>query len=402
MNGTADAKTIDMKWFGKWTPIQILGVFGSLVVAIVLTLFGFGNGCMCFGALIIAVILYMVPRMLGVEHIKLMALVGVLFLAVTLIVGGLLIAPDFVKNNQGNPPDNNYFTDVQFNYDIPGYDNGVQITASIKEGVDMTSKEVYFQYAAVSGIGLGGTVNGSSKDDIRLDLSGPTFIPLNSGTLHIGGLVVKDVTDSDNPVPVDDSRTRSSFLTGAFDGSITGLALVGTFMSVITIVIMFFIIMILSNVMKGRMEKTREQMEKDGRLYPRGHGRCQKCGSLVLPGEVTCRKCGEYIDRPDEIKPDKKDFFECSECGAEVPADAKQCPKCGAAFDEEDEVVITPAEHTAEAPVNDKESASKSKSVQEDSRSSGREPVVCPECGEVSPAGAWFCPRCGKSFDEKK
>jgi ribosomal protein L40E len=154
--------------------------------------------------------------------------------------------------------------------------------------------------------------------------------------------------------------------------------------------------MILSNIMKGRMEKTREQMEKEGRLYPQGHGRCQKCGAVVLPGEVNCRKCGEYIDRPDEMKPDKKDFFECSECGAEVPADAKQCPKCGAAFDEEDEEII---EADTSVKTN-AEPSPRSEPVQKDT--SSRAPIVCPECGETSPAGAWFCPRCGRSFDEKK
>ena len=88
------------------------------------------------------------------------------------------------------------------------------------------------------------------------------------------------------------------------------------------------------------LEATRERMEAEGRLYPKGYGRCKQCGTVVLPGETICRKCGTYIDVPDELRHKKNDYFQCSECGAEVPADSSVCPKCGASFDEDDETII--------------------------------------------------------------
>lgn len=96
---------------------------------------------------------------------------------------------------------------------------------------------------------------------------------------------------------------------------------------------MFFMILIFSTIIRKTIEKTRVEMENDGRLYPNGYGRCKKCGSIVLPGEIACKKCGVYIDIPDNIRAKKKDFFICSECGAEVSDDSEKCPKCGVMFD---------------------------------------------------------------------
>ncbi|MCL2711962.1 MAG: zinc ribbon domain-containing protein, partial [Methanomassiliicoccaceae archaeon] len=80
--------------------------------------------------------------------------------------------------------------------------------------------------------------------------------------------------------------------------------------------------------MRKNLEKTRERLEKEGRLYPPGYGRCKRCGTIVLPGEISCRKCGEYIDVPEEMRVKKINYFECSECGREVPENVDVCPYC--------------------------------------------------------------------------
>ena len=101
----------------------------------------------------------------------------------------------------------------------------------------------------------------------------------------------------------------------------------------IVLVLPFLLIAVLTWWMRRNLERTRERLEKEGRLYPAGYGRCKKCGTVVLPGEVCCRKCGEYIDVPEELRVKKVNYFECSECGREVPEDAGVCPYCGEAFE---------------------------------------------------------------------
>jgi len=377
MNKTVGARKFDLKWFGTLTPMQLFGLFSAFFLALVLTLYGFGTSCYCFGMLIIAVILYMLPKMLGVENIKLMTLLGVLFAVSAILIGGLVMAPGFVASNDGNPPDGGYFEDVKFTYT----DTGVDITATLTE--DIGTDKVIFKYGKVESITFG-DINSLYKYEVEMSVTGSIVgstvsgsIDLDPDNLYAGFLTV--VTDKDGEETiVGGSSTYIRFLAEAFDGDITPLALYGCAIATFYIMVVFFLIMIFSFIMRGRMEKTRERMEKEGRLYPQGYGKCEQCGAVVLPGEINCRKCGAYIDRPEEMKPNKKDFFECSDCGAEVPMDAKLCPKCGAEFDEE-EFEVEHADGTTETT---------------------KESFICPECSAVVPGTATFCTKCGAKFNK--
>jgi ribosomal protein L40E len=379
MNDTTGAATIDLKWFGTLSPKQLLGLIAAFVLALMLTLFGFSVSCMCFGMLIIAVILYMLPRTLGVDNIKLMVLVGALFTVSATLIGGYIVAPGYVEANHGDPADNDFFTNVEFTYTS----SGIDVTATLRE--DIGTHEVYLKSGAIRGIAFGFFY--ADFENIPLTATGTTVsgsIPLDRDRLYAGGLMITETRTVDGvseEVIKEDSKTSWTFFTEAFDGDINQLSIFGCFIATIYITLAFFMIMVLSKIMRGRMEKTRVKMEKDGRLYPKGYGRCAQCGTVVLPGEVNCRKCGAYIDRPEEMKPDKKDFFECSECGAEVPNDAKDCPKCGAVFDEEDDIEVVHADGTVETT---------------------NETITCPECGSIGPATATFCIRCGAKFDGDK
>ncbi|MCL2317718.1 MAG: zinc ribbon domain-containing protein [Methanomassiliicoccaceae archaeon] len=382
MSDTSSAKTVDLKKFGKLTYKQLMGVVLALGMAVFLTLFGFGASCSCFGLLLIAVLLFMLPRTLRVENMKLLSVLGVIFLAIVLLIGGLVMAPSFVEKNQGNPDvsGNEFFATVEFSF--PG--GGVEVTATLESTVVLTAhQKVYLMYGKVNGIGFAGTViSNLTESTHELTVAGTTvtgFAALDPNNLYTGCLVIKDESDPNNIKEVDKSRTFYSFFTGAFDGSILKLTLYGCLIGALPIFMFYFTILTLSNFMRIRMEKARIKMEQEGRLYPQGHGRCKQCNSVVLPGEVTCRKCGAYIDRPEEMKPDKKDFFECDECGAEVPEDAKTCPKCGAVFDEEEFEVVH-----ADGKVD-----------------TSNELIKCPECGQVSPANTTFCVRCGAKFGKK-
>jgi ribosomal protein L40E len=387
MKDTAGVKTFDLKWFGTLTLKQMFGIISALAFALVLTLYGFGASCTCFGMMIIAVVLYMLPKMLKVENFKLMTLVGVLFAVTAILVGGLVTAPALVGAYEGNPPDNDYFVNVEYEYES----GNMKISATLAnwEGIDDDDKlpVVHFSYGKVLGIGFGMIPENAAAvekfDPVpmnvnKTDGSVSGSVKIDNNNLYFGYLTVKKTDESGKNV-LDGSSVTRFLKADPFEGSITSLGLFGCLISTLYIMIMFFMIMIFSNIMRNRMEKTRERMEQEGRLYPQGYGKCEECGAIVLPGEVNCRKCGAYIDRPDEMKPNKKDFFECSDCGAEVPSDAKTCPKCGVAF-EEDETEVTHADGRVE---------------------STKETFACPECGYVVPGTATFCNRCGAKFKKK-
>ncbi len=140
----------------------------------------------------------------------------------------------------------------------------------------------------------------------------------------------------------EDSKTvtKDGFYFNGPESCLTKSALLGNSYFVSLSAFLFVILTFFMLRASKNLETTRARMESEGRLYPKGYGRCKQCGTVVLPGETVCRKCGAYIDVPDELRHKKDDYFQCSECGAEVPGDSTVCPKCGAKFDEDDETVI--------------------------------------------------------------
>ncbi len=178
---------------------------------------------------------------------------------------------------------------------------------------------------------------------------------------------------------IDTSTMSYSTLSGFnFTGNTTSYTLTGAAYVCAYIALFFFIILGLTTIMRRRLQHTRAKMEAAGRLYPQGYGRCTLCGAIVLPGEGNCRKCGAYIDRPESMKPRKKDYLTCSVCGAEITEDMTECPKCGAKFDGE-ESVVTHVDGSQETSV---------------------EMMVCPVCNKHIPATSERCTYCGKKFDE--
>jgi len=375
MNATEGAKKSFVEELKSLTPKQILAILAALAFAIALTLLGFGASCMCFGMLIIAVVLYMIPHMMGVTNIKIKVVIGIIFVIVTILVG-VLSSSAIVQGQNDEPNDNNYFKDIT--YTCSG--DQLAITTTV---VGLETNDVRFYYGETVNITFGGQGRGSFDKDkfITLIITGTTAsgtVTLDSSKLFVGYLVFTKVDDSGEKVQNNDTLTNWTYIKGTFDGDILPLILAGCGWDAAYIAIIYFMILVFSYVMRGRMETTREKMESEGRLYPQGYGRCDRCNSVVLPNEVQCRKCGAYIDRPKDMRPNKKDFFECSECGAEVPNNATVCPKCGVPFDE-DEIEVVHADGTVEVT---------------------KETFECSECGAEVPVTATFCPKCGAKFED--
>ena len=120
-------------------------------------------------------------------------------------------------------------------------------------------------------------------------------------------------------------------------GPFTGDLVWFLFDTFVILVLPFTLIAMITLWMRKNLERTRARLEKEGRLYPPGYGRCKRCGTIALPGEICCRRCGEYIDVPEEMRVKKVNYFECSECGREVPEEAGVCPYCGEVFEDDDD-----------------------------------------------------------------
>lgn len=374
-----DFKALNMK---QWVSILL-----ALVVSVILQIYGLGFGCLMF--LIIAVILYMFPHLTGVSSVKIKAIVGILFIIITIPIGTFAFGDnvDALEDNVDN--DYEYIRDVSFDPETGVLEFDSIPAVTIGEQYPNNEWNVIVTSYPLMSIAFGYPVYEAANTSEETITSAGTL--LEDGWYHFVYNV--DVSDgSALGIEIESSVTypnedNDSVKTGQamtfidLNGeSRTNLCFIGSAYYVAYSIVLFFIILIFSALMRRSVEKTRTKMEEEGRLYPQGYGRCKECGAMVLPGEVNCRKCGAYIDVPDEMRVHKKDYFQCSECGAEVPADATECPRCGAKFDETQENIVVHEDGTEDV---------------------STENVVCPECGASVPANADWCPRCGKMLKKE-
>ncbi len=365
MTDNAEPKLSLIEEFKGLNPKQWIAIIASFAVCLLLVCTGMFLA-MCMGFFIVAVILYMVPHMLGVRSPRIKAVIGALFLAVILIMAAVAYS-DSAVDKIGTLRGNTILTDCT-------YENHVVTVVS-----DDADLDIVVSYAPITGIDFG-QPNMYDKSNVVKII--PTYadgkytatLDLDEGNYYYVETSVNVNTDK----PTEYWQIFDN--TGISASDVNSLSLNGSWLSVVEIGAIFFVMLIFSELMRRGARKKRDQLIKDGRLYPEGYDKCKECGALVLPGEVVCRKCGAPIEVPEDVKVlHKKDFFECSECGTEVPLDAKFCPKCGAVFNEDTEAIIEHADGTVD---------------------SSTETFECSECGKEVPANAKRCPYCGAEFDE--
>ena len=343
--------------------------WGSIIIAFAVCLVLVATGLflsMCMGFFLVAVLLYMVPHIAGVSSPKVKGTIGALFLVIILILAAVAYGGSATDKETHNAA-NVYLNEVT--YDETGH---------IEIYTDTTGLEFTVEFAPITAMAYG--------HPLEYDVDHFQSVPVTAGT----GKYTADAPLEDGKYYYilitafldDDKREYSQIFvnTGMSGGDVCMLNLVGSSISILEIALIFFVMLIFSELMRRSARKKRDQMIKDGRLYPKGYDKCKNCGTMILPGEITCRKCGAAIEVPEDVKVlHKKDFFQCSDCGTEVPMDAKFCPKCGAVFDEGEETEIKHADGSVDV---------------------STESFECSECGKKVPANAQRCPYCGAVFDE--
>ncbi len=363
MTDEADAKMTLMEEFKAITTKQLLATAVGFGACVMLTVYGFALSAL--GFLLVAVILYMVPHLMGILSPKVKAVIGVMFLVVMLLIAAFAFT-NAAQDAKMLPSSNVEMTDVTYEGNV---------IAIVSDSPDLTIVATYNEITMMS---FGMPIQPDESKAVSFSFTYEDGKYTASPNIPSGGyyyILIKCERDGGN----DYCQILTN--TGIDSGKLMSMNIMGSMFVVGEIMLVFFIMIVFSELMRRSAKKKRAQMEKDGRLYPKGYSRCKKCGTIVLPGEINCRKCGEPIDVPEEVKVlHKKDFFECSECGTEVPMDAKMCPKCGAVFDEADEAEVTHADGSVD---------------------SSTETFECSECGKEVPANATRCPYCGAEFDEE-
>ncbi len=360
MSGIRDNPVLS-KEVGPVTLGQIIALVIATVVGILLFTYGGANNILVI--LVVAIIVYMVPHLFGAKP-KAKAVFGVVFAVVALVVGAFAVGPACIDTNSSSDVSErngiSYTVDESYNV-VATYSGSEELTVAVSEVDGVIYNSVTLKKETYHAMTESGSTYTASLD-------------LDDSKLY--NIIVAPLDEEGNAVF---GSASYSTLTGFnFTGSKTDYTIVATAFIVAYTMILFFLILGLTTLMRNRAYATRSKMESQGRLYPQGYGRCSFCGAVVLPGEVNCRKCGAYIDRPDYMKPHKKDYFTCSACGAEVTSDMTECPKCGAKFEGEESVVV----HS------------------DGTEETSTEMMVCPVCNKHIPAISERCPYCGKKFDE--
>lgn len=349
---------------------QYLGLASGFVLALMMLISGVYIHLSCLSMLAIGAVLYLIPHMMKVKDIKVMIAHGAVFMVAALLVGGLYTSPSYVDQHDSFR-DSGGFSNCSYTVTAEGYDIQVSYSDSTPGHEPRIQLMIVEKIGYYSIYGIRDGTNVISPDSMAGNTA--TFKVNVDDRLYAIFFFMEDTA---NPGPVVEGTQSVSFFLRdkTSDSVMTSVIWTGTLYFLGMCMMMYFMILFFSHAIRNSAIKSRRRMEAQGRLYPVGYGRCKQCNAIVLPGEVTCRKCGTYIDVPEEMKPQKKDFFTCFECGAEVEGSMNECPKCGAEFDDGVEVEVERVDGTVET----------------------IEVTECQDCGEEIPSAAGSCPKCGK------
>lgn len=317
------------KKFAKTPYGLIVGILISSICTIGLYYFNVEQSLCGMGFVLIAGLIYIIMKRFGCDNNKKMLITALSVFIIVTAAGMFAFSVPNLQNDWESFDSKGVTIDSMT---VDGSDLNITMTYSGDITVDKITVNV-----APLGFACYNFYNYEKKDDVTMSVSDGKYTATISNVASDVVLVYHFSIYEKDKDPTD---TKNGFYVNGPDSCVIKSALMGNAYLVSLSILMFMILTFFMLRASKNLETTRARMESEGRLYPKGYGRCKQCGTVVLPGETVCRKCGAYIDVPDELRHKKDDYFQCSECGAEVPGDSTVCPKCGAKFDEDDETVI--------------------------------------------------------------
>jgi ribosomal protein L40E len=307
-----------------------LGLVLALAVGSVLTYF---LGAVCFGALLIAIVGFYVPKYFGLTSKSKLAVWGLVFILVLSIPFTWASAVGSVNSFDGYPLESangvlvgGHVTPFRGEAGTPHTFN-VTLTSDAPDAAvnvivtDQTTFRELGNYSlAPTGAVVGGTNYALTTDAAAGSLYSYRFVTNATGPWI-------STVEGYGPVHWSDLDIFQYFL------PYMALALL------LQVGMLFYLLLLFSwftDRSKARMGEVMKQREQAQRPAPADvkveKFVCSECGADVPADAGRCPQCGESFDEESAPKAGKAQF-ECSECGANVDAGAMTCWNCGKEFE---------------------------------------------------------------------
>ncbi len=298
--------------------------FGVALMLLVTALVFWYSVFLCFGYLLVALLMYGVPNYFGLKGLKSMLILGMTTLIVLTLVmttqyffllqedpGDVSSADGLLVNGNADPYRADYNSTVRFSVTMVGATNESQVFLNYRnlwkenELINETTVHSgeYFYFDVI-------VTEGFYEYQFSTD-NGTAWVFTSAGA---GPLVE---TDSDLFVRLLPNSALFTF---------------------INVGMIYFIFALVFDW--ARKARIRIKDEIENREVPLSAGMpqekfvCDQCGGEV-PGEAKeCPHCGEPFDEEEGIPTASAQQFICSECGADVSGEAKECPHCGERFED--------------------------------------------------------------------
>lgn len=322
----------------KWGPI--LGIILAFVIAYLMLVYVSPH--ICFGILLVAVIIFFIPYYFGLKNFKWLAVWGIVF---------VLLMPIPYAAAQ---------VDIAYEYDDKGHTasatdgtlvNGIVVPYTDSEnGVYVYTVEADPKYSIVS-LKLANVYTDNEYSGHLMNKTGElTEDGKEIWTLSLDDLKTGYYAYYFEGAYINEEEKEEKVHTGALNGPITdtkdGLYLQMLKSSLISMALyvglLYFLLMFMMYTNRRNREMFEQQRAKQSRPQegPDGTFHCPKCNSEVIKGQKFCPQCGEnFAVDPREVqmpsapfKGADDDYF-CTECGTKVDENATVCPGCGKKFE---------------------------------------------------------------------
>lgn len=330
--------TLDTISKKKWGPI--LGIILAFIIGYLLLVYV--SPILCFGTLLVAVVIFFIPYYFGLKKFKWLAVWGIVFILLAPIPYAMVQTDaHFESGEKGHTASSKDMTLTNGN---------VSPFTDSADGVYIYKVEADPKYSAVV-LMLGNTYTDkkysayemTKTEEISAD--GKNIWAYQADDLKTGYYAYYfQAVYKEGEKEV--AKAETSILNGPINDTHDGLYLYMLKLAYMNVVLYVGLLYFLLMFMVYSNRKNREAFERQRAAQSQptvgadGMFHCPKCNAEVIKGQKFCPQCGEnFAVDPREVsipsapfKGADDDYF-CTECGTKVDENATICPGCGKRFE---------------------------------------------------------------------